>query len=120
MSNKLSLKAAPGKVLLVFPNFPDEEQQTESGIFVPVTSVQIPEVAQVLDVGEPITPEDRVARAYFLERKENGEGVLADYAAGQSFWRQNLDKEKWGWLKPIRAYRLSAPSAHIEITEEAV
>lgn len=119
MSKKVKIKSAPGRVLLKFQVHPDEEQQTEGGIFMPATSVQIPEVAEVLDVGEPLDEEERKYAAYFRERKERGESILANYAAGESFWRQNLDANRWGWLKSIRAYRLSSPTAHLEIEEAA-
>ena len=114
---KFVIKAAPGRVLLSFPSYPDEEQKTEGGIYIPQTSVQIPEIAEVLDVGEPVSEEERKYAAYFLERKERGEPVLADFGAGVTYWRVNLDANKYGWLKPIRSYRLSSPSAHLERSE---
>jgi co-chaperonin GroES (HSP10) len=113
----IRIKAAPGKLILKFPDFPDEEQKSEGGIFMPASSIQIPEIAEVVDVGEPLDDEERRYAAYFRERKEKEQGVLADYAAGQILWKRNYDPGRWGWLKPLRIYRLSSPSAHLELTE---
>jgi hypothetical protein len=117
LSKKVKIKAAPGRILLEFPVHPDEEVEMESGLFRPAVYTQIPEIATVIDVGEPLDEEERKYATYFRERQERGEGVLADYGAGQSFFRERTDPAKWGWLKPIRSYRLSSPSAHLEVTE---
>jgi hypothetical protein len=117
MSKRVNIKAAPGRVILRFQEHPTEEVMMDDGLYRPAVFTQIPEIAEVVDVGEPLDAEERVYASYFLDCKARGQHVFADYGAGGTLFKERTDATKWGWLKPLRVYRLSSPSAHLELVD---
>lgn len=112
----VDIKAAAGRVILRFPKATEE---TQGGVAIPKDSQQRVELAEVIDVGAPLSEADVQHRAWLLERKENGDPVFASFAMGTEFYKRNYDDGKWHWLKDFRAYPLSHPMAYLKVEQES-
>ena len=99
--NMPSLKAMPGRVILVFPK-PTEKK---GAIFIPQTSARRPEFGQLHDIGEPLNEEQRVIATHIRERAKAGEKFPVSFAAGVSYWQTELG-EDYEWLKDCRTFRI--------------
>lgn len=133
-----SLKAAPGRVVVRFP-----EVVTKIGaIIVPETSQVRPEFPLVHDLGAPLTGEDVILRRFFLDlmglslrsrlvralptfsrwlglRVHPIRKVAISYMSGVSYWHPNYDPKEWGWLKAYRAYSYRELAAVLVEEDEA-
>ena len=95
-----SLKAAPGRVVLKFPR----AEEKVGAILIPETSQMRPEFPTIEHVGEPLSDEERVRYRWLTEVQKSGLPVAVSYASGVSYWKENYDPAKWGWLKDFRVY----------------
>lgn len=113
-SRKVRLRAARGRVVV---KFPPAVERTEGGIHISEGSQMRLEMAEIVDVGEPVTADEVEHCRWLLERQAKGELVLVSFEAGVGFWKQNYDPKKWSWLKDYRAYHVSQPTTCFEFTE---
>lgn len=95
-----SLKAAPGRVVLKFP----EAIKQYGLIAIPETSQTRPEFPLIHDLGEPLDEKDAQLRRYFDEIRKAGIKIAISYMSGVSYWHPNYDPKVWGWLKAYRVY----------------
>jgi hypothetical protein len=105
----------PGRVILRFPLPPET---TDAGLYVPQTSQQRPEFAEVYSVGEPTDEKERMCANFFRECQKFGLRVAVSFESGVPYWKSNYDAARWGWLKPLRSYQLTAPAAVLAVDIE--
>jgi co-chaperonin GroES (HSP10) len=109
-----SLKALPSRVLL---RFESAKTQTAGGLYIPETSQLRPEMGEIHDVGDGLTEEEKEIAKRLRELQAEGRKIPVTYMSGVGYWREGyertLNEAEWGWLKDVRAYRLTELAAFL-------
>ena len=111
-----TLRALPSRVILEFPK---PAEKSAGGIILSERSQLRPEIAKIHDVGDGVTPEERQIASRLRELQAQGKEIPVTYISGVSFWRDEftqagMDKGEYGWLRDLKAYRLTELAAFVE------
>ncbi len=111
------LKAFPSRVILRFE--PPAETSASGLVVLSERSRLRPEMAEIEDVGDGLTPEEIAVAARLRELQATGARIPVTYMSGIGFWRDEftqagLSRAEWGWLADRRAYRLTELAAFVE------
>lgn len=80
----------------------------------PQTSQQRPEFGEIIDIGEPTNDIEARYAKFYSDLQKQGKTLAVSFASGTSFVQDKTDVTEWGWLKAIRAFRLTEISAYLD------